>query len=68
MVHACRQYALDILEETGVLDCKPVDTPIDPNVKLVVHKGSLYEIQGDIDDSWENLTASPSSARTFPFL
>ena len=25
-----RKYALDILEETGMLDCKPVDTPMDP--------------------------------------
>ncbi|RVW65791.1 Retrovirus-related Pol polyprotein from transposon RE2 [Vitis vinifera] len=24
-----RKYALDILEETGMLDCKPVDTPMD---------------------------------------
>ena len=30
-----RKYALDILEETGMLDCKLVDTPMDPNVKLV---------------------------------
>ena len=30
-----RKYVLDILEETGMLDCKPIDTPIDPNVKLV---------------------------------
>ncbi|RVW89031.1 Retrovirus-related Pol polyprotein from transposon RE2 [Vitis vinifera] len=30
-----RKYALDILEETGMLDCKPIDTPMDPNVKLV---------------------------------
>ncbi|RVX11393.1 Retrovirus-related Pol polyprotein from transposon RE1 [Vitis vinifera] len=34
-----RKYALDILEETGMLDCKPVDTPIDPNVKLVPGQG-----------------------------
>ncbi|RVW17624.1 Retrovirus-related Pol polyprotein from transposon RE1 [Vitis vinifera] len=31
-----RKYALDILEETGMLDCKPVDTPMDPNVKLIL--------------------------------
>ncbi|RVW52778.1 Retrovirus-related Pol polyprotein from transposon RE2 [Vitis vinifera] len=37
-----RKYALDILEETGMLDCKPVDTPMDPNVKLVPGQGSLY--------------------------
>ena len=36
-----RKYALDILEETGMLDCKPVDTPMDPNVKLVSGQGSL---------------------------
>ena len=33
------KYALDILEETGMLDCKPVDTPMDPNVKLVPGQG-----------------------------
>nr|CAN77210.1 hypothetical protein VITISV_000141 [Vitis vinifera] len=33
------KYALDILEETGRLDCKPVDTPMDPNVKLVPGQG-----------------------------
>ena len=31
-----RKYALDILEEAGILDCKPVDTPMDPNVKLIL--------------------------------
>ena len=30
-----RKYALDILEEIGMLDCKLIDTPMDPNVKLV---------------------------------
>ncbi|RVW91338.1 Retrovirus-related Pol polyprotein from transposon RE1 [Vitis vinifera] len=34
-----RKYALNILEETGMLDCKPVDTPIDPNVKLIPGQG-----------------------------
>ncbi|RVX16495.1 Retrovirus-related Pol polyprotein from transposon RE1 [Vitis vinifera] len=33
------KYALDILEETGMLDCKPVDTPMDPNVKLISGQG-----------------------------
>ena len=31
-----RKYVLDVLEETGMLDCKLVDTPMDPNVKLVL--------------------------------
>ena len=35
MVISQRKYTLDILTGTGMLDCKPVDTPMDPNVKLV---------------------------------
>ena len=27
------------LEETGMLDCKPIDTPMDPNVKFVPGQG-----------------------------
>ena len=34
-----RKYVLDILEEIGMLDCNPVDTPMDPNVKLVPGQG-----------------------------
>ena len=30
---------MDILKEIGLLDCKPVDTPMDPNVKLVPGQG-----------------------------
>ena len=33
------KYALDILEEIGMLECKPVDTPMNPNVKLVLGQG-----------------------------
>ena len=40
-----RKYALDILEETGMLDCKTVDTLMDPNVKLVLEQG---ESLGDL--------------------
>ena len=32
---------LDILEETGLLGSKPVETPIDPNVKLYEDQGEL---------------------------
>ena len=34
-----RKYVLDILEELGMLDCKPVDTPMDLNAKLVTVQG-----------------------------
>ena len=39
VVMSQRNYVLDILEETGMLDRKPVDTPMDPNVKLVPEQG-----------------------------
>ena len=29
-----RKYVLDLLTETGMLGCKPSDTPMDPNTKL----------------------------------
>ncbi|XP_031273012.1 uncharacterized protein LOC116131506 [Pistacia vera] len=29
-----RKYAPDILEETGMSDCKPIDSSMDPNLKL----------------------------------
>ena len=41
-----RKYVLDTLEETGMLDCKPVDTPMDPNVKLVPGQGELLRDPG----------------------
>ena len=34
-----RNYPLDILADTSIMDCKPVDTPMDPNVKLVPGQG-----------------------------
>ena len=32
---------LDILEETGLMGSKPVDWPMDPNVKLCIDQGEL---------------------------
>ncbi|XP_058217335.1 uncharacterized mitochondrial protein AtMg00810-like [Rhododendron vialii] len=37
-----RKYVLDILEETGLLGAKPVETPLDPNVKLCVDQGEEF--------------------------
>ena len=34
-----RKYTLDILVDTGMLDFKPVDTPMYPNVKFVPSQG-----------------------------
>ena len=36
-----RKYVLDILEDTGLLGARPVETPMDPNVKLCVDQGEL---------------------------
>ena len=39
MVISQRKHTLDILADTGILDYKLVDTPMDPNVKLVPGQG-----------------------------
>ena len=46
VVMSQRKYVLDILEETAMLDCKPVDTPMDPNVKLVPRQGEPLQDPG----------------------
>ena len=37
---------MDILTDTDMLDCKPVDTPMDPNVKFVPGQGELLRDAG----------------------
>ncbi|XP_020225515.1 uncharacterized protein LOC109807409 [Cajanus cajan] len=37
-----RKYAVDILKEIGMLDCKPIDSPMDPNQKLMADQGELF--------------------------
>ena len=34
-----RKYTLDILANTSMLNCKPINTSMDPNVKLVPSQG-----------------------------
>ena len=34
-----RKYALDILEDTGMTECRPIDSPMDPNSKLLPGQG-----------------------------
>ena len=46
MVISQRKYTLDILANTGMLDCKPIDTPMDPNVKLVPGQGESLQDLG----------------------
>ena len=47
IVFSQRKYTLNILEEIGMLDYKPVDTPMDPNVKLVPRQGGGGGSLGD---------------------
>ena len=41
-----RKYTLDILADTGMLDYKLVDTPMDLNVKLVPSQGEPLKVIG----------------------
>uniref|UniRef100_A0A2N9F8S9 Reverse transcriptase Ty1/copia-type domain-containing protein n=1 Tax=Fagus sylvatica TaxID=28930 RepID=A0A2N9F8S9_FAGSY len=36
-----RRYTLDLLQDTGMLGCRPASTPMDPNLKLSVESGEL---------------------------
>ena len=42
VIIAQRKYALDILEETGLTNCKPIDSPMDSNQKLTRDQGELF--------------------------
>ena len=46
VVMSQRKYVVDILEETDMLDCKPVDAPMDPHVKLVPGQGEPLQDSG----------------------
>jgi hypothetical protein len=34
-----RKYTLDLLQDTGMLGCRPASTPMDPNLKLSAKSG-----------------------------
>ena len=50
VVMSQRKHVLDKLEETGMLDCKPVNTPMDPNAKLVLGQREPMRDPRRIDD------------------
>jgi len=38
-----QKYAKDLLQRYGMLDCKPISTPMDPNVRLQEDEGNDLE-------------------------
>nr|KYP53496.1 hypothetical protein KK1_024634 [Cajanus cajan] len=49
------KYALDILIESGVVDCHPSDTLMDPNIKLLLGQGKpLGDLEGYINDPYDS--------------
>jgi transposase InsO family protein len=36
-----RKYTLDLLQDIGMLGCRPASTPMDPNLKLSIESGDL---------------------------
>jgi len=44
-VYLClkEKYLTDLLEETGILRYKPIETPIDPNIRLEKNLGQLLD-------------------------
>ena len=38
-----RKYVLDLLKETGMLGCRPVDSPIDKKIKLTELAGEKVD-------------------------
>ncbi|KAL6342864.1 hypothetical protein AAG906_016883 [Vitis piasezkii] len=40
-----RKYVLDLLKETSMLGCKPIDTPIDVNIEMSTHIGEVRSKQ-----------------------
>ena len=49
-----RKYVLDLLSETGMLGCRPLSTPIDPNHKLCAESGDPVNKDRYQRDLWED--------------
>jgi hypothetical protein len=41
-----RKYVLDLLNETGMIQCRAAATPIDQNCKITVESAELVEKEG----------------------
>ena len=64
-----RKYALDILEETGMTNCRPIDSPMDPNQRFIglSHiKVNRFQIQRGIEDWLGNSFMSQLQVSIYP--
>ena len=46
-----RKYALDLLQENGMLACQPADTPVEEGLKLCDGSDQVPVDKGDTGDS-----------------
>ena len=46
---------IDLLKDTRMSDCKPIDTPVDPSVKLDLHSGGAPVEKGQYQRLVEKL-------------
>ncbi|CAL8083805.1 unnamed protein product [Prunus armeniaca] len=59
-IFLCQQiYAKDLLQKFGMLECKPISTLMEPNVKMCAYEGKDLEVQRCIDNCFlEDQTGS----------
>ncbi|RVW41270.1 Golgin candidate 5 [Vitis vinifera] len=62
-----RKYILDLLKETGMLGCKPIDTPMDSQKKLGIEKESTTGRQGEISAACRALDLSLTHSTRYWF-
>ncbi|KAM0029215.1 putative RNA-directed DNA polymerase [Helianthus debilis subsp. tardiflorus] len=58
MVLSQRKYTLDILEDSGMLGCRPCSFPMEPNQKLEHHDGALGSMLANIEGLLEDYYTS----------
>ena len=63
-----RQYALDILEQAGMTDCKPCSTPVNTQTKLSADLGDPVADPTAYRSLAALCSTSPSPGRTSPAL
>ncbi|RVW36998.1 Retrovirus-related Pol polyprotein from transposon TNT 1-94 [Vitis vinifera] len=63
-----RKYILDLLKETGMLGCKPIDTPMDSQKKLGIEKESTPIDRGRYQSKKQSVVARSSAEAEYRAL